>query len=115
MGDRDPLFPNAAIVARREYRDRVRGPLFLASTVVLMGLAALVAVAPIAIRYFDRQTVTRIVVVSSDAGLADRATTVADQLLNIPPDGVDRRHLAQAVQHRAERGRSGGRRGAGGR
>ena len=89
MGDRDPLFPNAAIVARREYRDRVRGPLFLASTVVLMGLAALVAVAPIAIRYFDRQTVTRIVVVSSDAGLADRATAVADRLLNIPPDGVD--------------------------
>ena len=89
MGDRDPLFPNVAIVARREYRDRVRGPLFLASTVVLMGLAALMAVAPIAIRYFDRQTVTRIVVVSSDAGLADRATAVADQLLNIPPNGVD--------------------------
>ena len=54
-----------------------------------MGLAALMAVAPIAIRYFDRQTVTRIVVVSSDAGLADRATAVADRLLNIPPNGVD--------------------------
>ena len=61
--------PNAAIVARREYRDRVRSPLFLVSTVVLMGLALLVAVAPIAIRYFDRQTVTRIAVVSGDAGL----------------------------------------------
>jgi ABC-2 type transport system permease protein len=89
MGDRDPLLPNAAIVARREYRDRVRGPLFLASTIVLMGLAMLVAIAPIAIRYLDRQTVTRIVVVSPDADLADRATTVADRLLNIPPNGVD--------------------------
>ena len=39
MARRDPLLPNAAIIARREYRDRVRGPLFVASTVVLMLLA----------------------------------------------------------------------------
>ena len=70
MARRDPLLPNAGIVARREYRDRVRGPLFVASTIVLMVLAMLVAVAPIAIRYLDRQTVTRIAVVSSDAELA---------------------------------------------
>jgi len=89
MAGRDPLLPNAAIVARREYRDRVRGPLFLASTIVLMGLAMAVALAPIAIRYFDRQTVTRIAVVSDQGDLADRATAVADGLLNIPPDGVD--------------------------
>ena len=89
MAGRDPLFPNAWIVARREYRDRVRGPLFLASTVVLMGLAMLVAIAPVAIRYLDRQTVTRIAVVSDDAALADRATTVADSLLNVRPEGVD--------------------------
>ena len=35
MSRRDPLLPNAGIVARREYRDRVRSPLFLVSTVVL--------------------------------------------------------------------------------
>ena len=89
MASRDPLLPNAAIIARREYRDRVRGPLFVASTVVLMALALLVALAPIAIRYFDRRTVTRIAVVSSDPDLAIRAVAVADSLLNVPPAGVD--------------------------
>jgi ABC-2 type transport system permease protein len=89
MAARDPFFPNAGIVARREYRDRVRGPLYLASTVVLIGLALLVALAPIAIRYADRGTVTRIDVVSSDGALAVRAVAVADSILNGPPPGVD--------------------------
>ncbi len=104
MARRDPLLPNAAIVARREYRDRVRGPLFVASTLVLMGLALLVAMAPIAIRYFDRQTVTHIAVVSSDPELASRAVAVADSLLNIPPSGVDRARWEKpfAVEHVAD-------------
>jgi ABC-2 type transport system permease protein len=89
MASRDPLLPNAGIIARREYRDRVRGPLYLASTVILMGLALLVALAPIGIRYLDRGTVTRIAVVSSDRDLAQRAVAVADSLLNVPPSGVD--------------------------
>jgi ABC-2 type transport system permease protein len=89
MAGRDPLFPNAAIVARREYRDRVRGPMYVASTIVLAGLAILVALAPIALRYVDRQTISKIAVVSSDAALADKATGVADSLLNIRPNGVD--------------------------
>ena len=89
MAGRDPLLPNAAIVARREYRDRVRSPLFLASTVVLMGLAMFVALAPIGIRYFDRQTITQLAVVSDDGQLAIRAAAVADSLLNIPPQGGD--------------------------
>ncbi len=54
-----------------------------------MALAMLVALAPIAIRYLDRQTITNIAVVSDDAGLAQRAAAVADQLLNIPPAGAD--------------------------
>jgi ABC-2 type transport system permease protein len=89
MAARDPLLPNAAIIASREYRDRVRGPLYVASTIVLMGLALLVALGPIGIRYFDRGTVTRIAVVSSDTSLAERAATVADSLLNQLPSGVD--------------------------
>jgi ABC-2 type transport system permease protein len=89
MASRDPLLPNAGIIARREYRDRVRGPLYLASTVILAGLALLVALAPIGIRYVDRGTVTRIAVVSSDRELAQRAVAVADSLLNVPPEGVD--------------------------
>jgi len=89
MASRDPLLPNAGIIARREYRDRVRGPLYVASTVILIGLALLVALAPIGIRYFDRGTVTRIAVVSSDGDLAARAVAVADSLLNVPPSGID--------------------------
>jgi len=89
MSRRDPLLPNAGIVARREYRDRTRSPLFVASTFVLMGLALAVALAPIAIRYFDRQTVTTLAVVSTDDSLAAMAVAVADSLLNIPPDGAD--------------------------
>ncbi|MEP6638596.1 MAG: ABC transporter permease [Chloroflexota bacterium] len=88
MARSDPLLPNAAIVARREYRDRVRSPLFLASTVILAALAMLVAIAPIGIRYVDRQAVTRIAVVSSDANLASRAAAIAGSLLNVPPGGV---------------------------
>jgi len=89
MARRDPLMPNAGIVAWREYRDRVRSPMFVVSTVLLMGLALLVTIAPIAIRYMDRSTVTRIAVVATDDALAVRAIGVADSVLNVPPGGVD--------------------------
>jgi len=88
MARSDPLMPNAGIVARREYRDRTRSPLFLGSTVLLAILAMMVAVAPIGIRYMDRQTVTRIGVVSADTDLGVRSVAIADQLLNVPPGGA---------------------------
>ena len=86
---RDPLLPNAGIVARREYRDRIRSPFFIVATIVLMTLALGVALAPIGIRYMDRLTVTRILVVADDATLGQRAVAVADSILNVPPSGVD--------------------------
>jgi ABC-2 type transport system permease protein len=89
MGRRDPLLPNAAIVARREYRDRVRSPLFLVSTVILMGLAVAVALTPITIRYLDRQRVDRIVVVADDDRLASAMIATAQGIMNIPPAGAD--------------------------
>ncbi len=89
MARRDPLLPNALIVARREYRDRVRSKLYLASTVILAALALGVTLTPIALRYLDRQTVTTMVVVSSDADLAGRTVQVADSLLNAVPQGAD--------------------------
>jgi ABC-2 type transport system permease protein len=85
MARRDPLLPNAGIVARREYHDRTRSPLFIASTIILMGLAMVVALAPIAIRYLDRQVVTHIAVVSTEADLATSAAAATDSLLNRPP------------------------------
>lgn len=89
MPGRDPLFPNAGIVARREYRDRTRSRLYLGSTIVLALLAMLVAIAPIAVRAMDRQTVTRIAIVASDAELGLRAVSVADGLLNNVPPGAN--------------------------
>jgi ABC-2 type transport system permease protein len=89
MARHDPLLPNAAIVARHEYRDRTRSPLFVASTIVLAILAVVVALAPIGARMIDRQTVTRLIVVASESDLGTRAVSVADSLLNRPPAGVD--------------------------
>lgn len=89
MARYDPLLPNASIVARREYRDRTRSPLFIVSTILLSVMAVIVALAPIGVRLIDRQNVTRLVVVSSDGELGTRAVAVADQLLNNPPAGVD--------------------------
>ena len=89
MARRDPLLPNAAIVARREYRDRVRSPLFLVSTVILMGLALVVALAPIGIRYLNQQRVDRILVVAEEDLLATATIATANGIMNIPPVGAD--------------------------
>ena len=89
MARRDSFMPNAGIVARREYRDRTRSPLFIFSTFLLMGLALIVTLAPIGMRYLDSQAVTRIAVVAEDEDLALGAIGVTDSLLNIKPDGVD--------------------------
>ena len=89
MSRRDPLLPNAGIVARREYRDRTRSPLFVVSTIILMGLAALVTLSPIGIRYMDRQIVTHIAVVSTEPKLATSAAAATDSLLNRPPPNGD--------------------------
>jgi ABC-2 type transport system permease protein len=88
MAGRDPILPNAGIIARREYRDRVHSPLFVVSTIVLAGLAILAALAPIGIRTIDRQTVTHIAIVSRDQELANRAAGLVDSVLNAPPAGV---------------------------
>jgi ABC-2 type transport system permease protein len=89
MAARDPLLPNAGIVAWREYRDRVRSPFFLISTILLMTLALGVSMAPVTLRWVDRHSVSHILVVADDATLAARAVAVSDSILNVPPSGVD--------------------------
>jgi ABC-2 type transport system permease protein len=85
----DPLLPNALIVARREYRDRTRSPLFVASTLVLMILAIGVAMTPITMSYLDRGTQTGVAVVAADAELSERAVAVLESVLNAQPPNVD--------------------------
>ena len=89
MSRHDPLLPNAFIVARREYVDRVRSQLYRISTVVLMALAVGVAITPIGLRYLDRSTVDRIAIVADDDQLAAGTIATANGIMNIPPPGVD--------------------------
>jgi ABC-2 type transport system permease protein len=89
MARHDPLLPNAAIVARREYVDRVRSKLYRISTLILMALAVGVALTPIALRYFDRARVDRIAVLAVDDRLAAGTMATANGIMNIPPPGVN--------------------------
>jgi ABC-2 type transport system permease protein len=89
MARHDPLLPNAAIVARREYVDRVRSKLYRISTLILMALAVGVALTPIALRYFDRARVDEIAVIAADDDLAAATVATANGIMNIPPPGVD--------------------------
>ena len=73
---------NVWLVARREYVERVRSRAFMFSTLLLAGLAVVVALLPLAVRLVDRATVTRIAVTASEPGLADRAVGVMDGFLN---------------------------------
>jgi ABC-2 type transport system permease protein len=70
------------LVARREYGERVRSRAFVFSTILLAGLAMVVALLPLAVRLVDRATVTRVGVTASEPGLAQRAVGVMDGFLN---------------------------------
>jgi len=79
---RDSLLPNAAIVARHEYLDRVRSTLFVVSTLILMVLAVALALAPIAFSYVSRTQPVTIGVVSADEALRGEAVGTVDRILN---------------------------------
>jgi ABC-2 type transport system permease protein len=83
----DPLLPNARIVARREFQERVRSRPFFASTILLATLAVFVAFLPMIIRFVDRDTTTTIAIVADDAELAGRSATVMGGFLNIADGG----------------------------
>jgi ABC-2 type transport system permease protein len=89
MRRQDPLLPNAAIVARREYLDRVRSRLYRISTLIMMCLAVGVAITPIGLRYMDRSSVDRIAIVAEDDTLAAGTVATANGIMNIPPPGID--------------------------
>jgi len=89
-GRPDPLLPNAWLVARREFRERVRSRLFVASTLFLAGLAISVALTPVLIRFADRGTTTTIAVVTSDDVLAQRAIAIMSSVLNATNPGADK-------------------------
>ena len=82
MTRREPLLPNLAIVARREYAARVHSRLFHLSTLLLATLAVLVAFTPLLVRVVDRGTTTRVGVYATDDLLAQRAISILDGVMN---------------------------------
>jgi ABC-2 type transport system permease protein len=90
-GDRaprsDPLLPNAWIVAKREYRDRIGSRLFYVSTLFLAALAVLVAFSPLFVRIVDRGRTTTIAVSAPEPALVERSITVMSGVLNATAGG----------------------------
>ena len=86
-GGRDPLLPNAVIVARREFRERVRSRLFVVSTVLLALLAIGIACLPLAIRVAEKGSVTRIAIASTDPELLDSGGSFIQALFNTGGSG----------------------------
>ena len=85
---RGALARNVGLVARREYTERVRSRAFLFSTLLMAGLAMVMALIPLAIRAVDRATVTRVAVVAADPALGQRAVGVMDGFLNAQLDST---------------------------
>jgi ABC-2 type transport system permease protein len=103
---RESLLPNAGIVARHEYLERVRSKLFVASTLILMVLATALALAPIAITYASRAQPVRIGVVATDQDLQREAVGTVDRILNPTVSGdatvsTRRGYLVEGMADRA--------------
>jgi ABC-2 type transport system permease protein len=73
---------NTWLVAKREFAERTGSRAFLLSTIMLAGLATMIALVPVGLRVVDRATVSRIAVASAEAGLAERAAGTMDTFLN---------------------------------
>jgi len=106
-GRADPILPNARIVARREFVERVRSRPFFGSTVLLAALAVFVAFLPVVIRVVDRDTTTTIAIVADDPELATRSAAVMRGVLNATTGGTqtydfkvdaDREGIAEDVE-----------------
>ncbi len=76
---------NSWLVARREFRERVRSRLFFVSTALLAVLAVVVSLTPVLVKMVDRGTTTKIAVISDDADLADSSNRIIGGLLNGTP------------------------------
>jgi ABC-2 type transport system permease protein len=87
MSRHDPVLPNAAMVARREYTERVNTRIFHLSTIMLAGLGVIVALVPLFARAVDRGTTSTIAVVAEDDSLATTAVSMLGLLNAGTPEG----------------------------
>ncbi len=79
----DRLLPNAWLVARREFGERVRSRIFYVSTGFLALLAITVAMMPLLVRVADRGTTTTVAVVTPDDRLANQTIPIMDGILGV--------------------------------
>lgn len=89
---RGGLRRNAFLIARREYLDRVRTRAFAGATALIAVAAIGLALAPIGLKYLDRDTVVRIGIAAPEAELATSSIAVLDGILNQLPAGADPAH-----------------------
>ena len=81
-------------------RERVRSKAFLVSTLLMAGLAVVIALIPLAVRVVDRATVTQVAIASDDPALSARAVAAMDAFLNANLDGSATRGAAVRVRGR---------------
>lgn len=81
-GRPDPFLPNTWLVAKREFRERVRSRLFGVSTVLLAILAIGIALIPVIIKVSERGTTSNIAVVTADNTLASEIIAGMTPTLN---------------------------------
>ncbi len=78
------LFRNIASVARREYVWRARSRTFVVTTLFLVVAALALALAPVAVNYFERTSGQKIGVAVEAADLTSDPVAILDGLLNAP-------------------------------
>jgi ABC-2 type transport system permease protein len=76
------MVANSWLVARREFRERVRSRLFFVSTALLAVLAIVVALTPVLIKMVDRGTTTTIAISSPEPALTTASIAILSGLLN---------------------------------
>jgi ABC-2 type transport system permease protein len=78
---------NISLVAKREFRERVRSRLFVVSTLLLGLLAVAVALTPLIIKFVDRGTTSTIAVAAVEDDLANRSIGILGSVLNAASGG----------------------------
>jgi ABC-2 type transport system permease protein len=73
---------NIWLVARREFAERTKSRAFVFSTLLLAGLAVVVALIPLGVRLADKATISKVAVTAAEAGLAETSAGTLDTFLN---------------------------------
>ena len=82
------VFPNAWLVARREYLGRVRSRAFVISTVVLAGVLLVLSIAPVALQSVQKTTQARMAVVVLAHDMVTDPVADASAILGIYAESV---------------------------